>query len=545
MMNLQSLDRQLIGATPYFKAVNPGLKGLIRPSMIGRATKVALVALANRKNIIRLYKREDPAVILGETIGAKIIGKAISPVSSRVKRAHIYNTRAHYDYRRKNGLGGRSWYDGASRQKLIVVFHDANKAGPHIDVHVGRLSVIYKVPQTIYGQISYNSEGVLTQNSQKLLMNHVRQQISEQQNVPQNLDHSVSNARANWTFGDVDGTEYGSGFTRQIICESEVDIYKAHHDGPIEMYAPALNSHRPLYMFKLFAGDKNKKVPIVVFGVKKHNPPEFKDRLHLKMVDEDVAIVMADMSTATAKYDGASAYFVITKKGTTVWSPRTSVRTGERIEYTHKVNGIASLTNDETIVGMGELLYVKKGEYISAAQVGGILNSNAVVPKGYKPEIRMYRIDKVGRQDVSTLPFWENRTIATKVADTHNYLKTVDLMHPSVAHQLNYEGFVVIPEGGSVIDGYKVKWMQDAEDWRIDTIALFNTEKGSVGGVVHCTSLESGKAFNLGPGQIGSHELNRLMMANPDEYVGRTIKVESRRGHEGRASKMVDFHLDK
>ena len=68
----------------------------------------------------------------------------------------------------------------------------------------------------------------------------------------------------------------------------------------------------------------------------------------------------ADMSTSTAKYDGSSCYFVITKDGTTVWSPRQSKVTGEQIEYTFKIDGIAITTSEQTIVGMGELLFKQK-----------------------------------------------------------------------------------------------------------------------------------------------------------------------------------------
>jgi hypothetical protein len=34
-------------------------------------------------------------------------------------------------------------------------------------------------------------------------------------------------------------------------------------------------------------------------------------------------------------------------------------------------------------------------------------------------------------------------------------------------------------------------------------------------------------------------------MANPDDYIGTVIRVNSKIGHEGRASKVVGFHDDK
>jgi hypothetical protein len=59
------------------------------------------------------------------------------------------------------------------------------------------------------------------------------------------------------------------------------------------------------------------------------------------------------------------------------------------------------------------------------------------------------------------------------------------------------------------------------------------------------TSLESGKKFKLGPSQMGDQTLTRHMMDNPNLYEGSVVKVNSKRGHEGRASKVIGFHDDK
>lgn len=548
-MRLDVINSELIAATPYFSQISPQTSSALRgtPRYVVKVFKGARTVYRSSK---RLLTGEDPAKIAGEWAGNKVITKTIRPVS---KRVHKRVAKIDHDRSRKNGMGGRTWITRPGRYDMVMVFHDANRAGPHVDVHIGRLSVVYRVKPDVYSKLRYNRDGQLTEASRELLISHVKSEIATGSRVPQNLDHSRSNARASWVNGDPNGKNYGDGRTRQVILQTEVDVYKAHEDGPVEFYAPALHPDRALYLYRLYPGD-NKRAPILIWGKRRAAPPELDDRLHLKMIHPDEVekyADKADWNTSTAKYDGSSCFFVITKEGTTVWSPRTSVRTGEQIEYTHKLDGLATVTSDETIVGMGELLFREKawlpwrGGYVPAAVGGGILNSNMVLPTTVTPEIRIYRIDRIGRQKVGHLDFWENRKLQQDVAKLSPKLKVVELMEPAEANELGFEGVVVVPENASVNDGFKLKWWEDPNDWRIDRVDFRDGEKGGVAGVVHATSLESGKKFKLGPGQVGNTELTREMMAHPERYEGVVLKVNSKRGHEGRAAKVVAIHTDK
>jgi hypothetical protein len=130
----------------------------------------------------------------------------------------------------------------------------------------------------------------------------------------------MTNARATWTGGVDTETHYGAGITRQVVSVSPVEVYKAHDGGPIEFYAPLLSGSRPLYLYRLYPGEKG-RAPICIWGEKKPDPPRMEERLHLKLVHPeniDDLEIKADMETSTAKYDGSSAYFRITPKGTTV-----------------------------------------------------------------------------------------------------------------------------------------------------------------------------------------------------------------------------------
>ena len=55
-------------------------------------------------------------------------------------------------------------------------------------------------------------------------------------------------------------------------------------------------------------------------------------------------------------------------------------------------------------------------------------------------------------------------------------------------------------------------------------------------------SLESGKEFKLGPGQIGSADKCMELLEAGNHIVGRVAKVHGRDGHEGRASKFLEWH---
>jgi len=567
MISLSTVNAELVAARPYFSVISPS-PGAAFTGRAGQVVKHGFTAWGYAK-MARKWRQGTPAsTLVGEKIANKSIGYTLKPVSKRVDRLHVLMPMIPpKDLLRKNGMGARSWINEPGQQQMVIVFHDANRAGPHIDVHIGRMSVIYRVKPEVYAQLRYNNKGYLTDDSKKLLMDFVREEIADGSRVPQNLDHSITNARASWVDGDPEGKNYGDGPTRQVISETTVDVIKTGPGHPIELYAPVLNPHRSQYIYQIYPGD-GKSAPILIWGNRTSQPPVLEDRLHLKLMpvakyndistDADLAAASdLDWDSVTGKYDGSSCYVVITKKGTTVWSPRQSVRTGEQIEYTHKLDGLAATTNDETIVAMGELLFKpeptlkqrilrQEPDYLPCASGSGILNSNEPLPDGIKPEIRLYRVDRVGRNKTGDLDFYENRALQEQVAQLDpEHLKVVELMTTEEADERGFEGFVIARTDGSVNDAYKVKWTTEADDWRIDVVDFKQGERGGTAGVIVCTSLESGKEFKLGPGQVGNRELTDAMAANPELYEGTVIKVESRRGHEGRAAKVVGFHDDK
>lgn len=445
----------------------------------------------------------------------------------------------------------RTWLK-PGRAKVSVIFHDANKAKMHLDVHFSNgTSFIVRVSgKPVESEVKYNNKGQLTQNAKKALMKHLRAEIAASARVPQNYDHNPEEAHMTWNLNDgpADG-EYGSGPARQLVAED--DVYVLHVKGrggkTAEMYAPILNPHAMVYTHKLYSGN-GKSAPIVIMGSKKTNPPKLYDRLKLKYIPGGKKAIETykdkiDPSTNTEKIDGAACHVVVTPKGTRVYSHRVSKTTGTNIEYTGKIPEIANLKGTGW-QGMGEMAFYKNGKRMKSGEIAGILNSDKLRPEGVTARIHLYRADKVGSTEVFNYDFWLNRALQERIASRCDVLEVVPLV--DVEHVKGTEGLVGVPHGESVNKGIKIKWDGNTNDWRIDKIGFHIGPKGSMAGYVTCTSLESGKEFKLGPGMIGDVETCLDFMNNPEDYIGRVAKVASKEGHEGRSAKWTgEWHTDK
>jgi len=220
---------------------------------------------------------------------------------------------------------------------------------------------------------------------------------------------------------------------------------------------------------------------------------------------------------------------------------------GQHIEYTGKLPELSEMTADQTTVCMGELLFKRFGRYLPAHQIGGILNANKPRPWWSIPEIRLYRVDRIGRTNTHNLEFWANRSIQWKVADKSPYLgivARVPLAMTRLTKLMGLEGAVGVPEGLSINEGHKIKWHGDEEDWTCTSVQLEKGGKGGIAGVAKFVT-EDGRPMKLGPGQLGTPNDCLDMMKEPNLFEGRVAKVISKRGHSGRAGKLLSWHDDK
>jgi hypothetical protein len=115
----------------------------------------------------------------------------------------------------------------------------------------------------------------------------------------------------------------------------------------------------------------------------------------------------------------------------------------------------------------------------------------------------------------------------------------------STKRRTDWEGFVGVPYNSSIISGLKIKWWGDTNDWRVIANELSLSPKGNIQGTLRFRSLESGREFKLGPGSIGSFDENMRLLDMSQTAQDLVAKVQSRNGHEGRAAKLVEWHLCK
>ena len=463
--------------------------------------------------------------------------------------------------------------DGRIVRRMRVMYHDANKAKKHLDVHIGRTSLIYRITgKPVEEKIRFNRNGELTQESKDALIAHLRAEVGMNARVAQNLDHSITNAKCSWMAGETGIYGYGSGLTRQMVAECDVEFYHHQVRTSEHVYCPLISGVQATYLYQIYPGNDVRDTPILIWG--KLNPItlKFKDRLHLTLIQPeelDKFQGRIDVRTNSRKYDGASTHFHSnTGQGFKFFSPRFSKETGKNVEYTFKVPELAEIGHPAKPVGMGEMLFWKRTpaglllrefsdwrgpewlcwKYLAASEIGGILNAHAVRSRDVWPEVRVYRIDRWNSIDMYAVPFWDNRNLQISMTSYLNsdLWKVVSLAKTERnSKSERWEGFVGVPEGLSVNDGLKLKFWGDSHDWEVISNELSLSEKGNVQGVIWFRSLESGKEFKLGPGQIGSFDTCMSLLEHGDRAIGLVAKVHGRQGHEGRAAKIVDWHMDK
>jgi len=497
-------------------------------------------------------KHNSASDVVGSFIGAAMINKYYRlPMRNIVKKGFKTSEKKWVPLNESHLLeANKSWFNNTGKLTVKIIYHEGNKRGAHIDMHFsnGVSFVIDVRNKPLANDIKFNNEGVLTQKSVDLLMKHVLNEFDGDghgSRVFHNYDHNPAEASMQWKVGQGPKEGYGSGPIRQVIHESEVHVMWNNVDSSgqaTSIYMPGISPDRYVYFHKLYKG-----VDVAKMGLKGFKDTPFEDRLHLKMIDENKYKQVVNPKTTTVKYDGASAYIVVNKHGTLVFSPRISSKTGHRIDYTGKMpTEMINTKSDISYKGMGELLFKKDGKYLSSTEIGGLLNSNKVIPDDIETEYRLYRIDKMNRNDVRGLDFFENRNIQESVAGLFkDTVKVPDFITPKEAEKQGLEGIVGTAPGDNVFNGFKMKFRDDFFDWKITKVNLKNGPSGKPAGVVLLKSLESGKEFKLGPGQLGNESFVRSIMSKPNDFIGKVMKVDGFRGHEGRAAKFVEWHMDK
>jgi len=447
---------------------------------------------------------------------------------------------------------------GYKTAERIIVYHEADKAGPHIEsyITIGNTSYnigVKRLTKEMFANVKKNSDRTLTNKTKEYLIGILINEYKNGAWLAQTTDHTPDEAKSNWLSRGSSPTKgYGNGESRHILSTDRIALFKT--GTKIEYYDPVLSegiSSRISYIFSIIGDDK--KGRILKLGFKKPDHKEFKDRLHLKPhigneSFEKFRERTGEDGIVTIKEDGASCYFEITKKGMNIFSPRISKKTGDRIVYNNKVKDIIHLKSNKNISGMGELVFQKNGKTLNAHEIGGLLNSHSVIDDNIEPRITIYRLDRIGRENIHNISYKENLTLIRRLVDSLNNKRivapTTVEWKDAQAIANNCEGLVGIPKDASILDGLKFKPRHDTFDWTVIDVDLKSGDKGGIAGVVWFKS-ESNKIFKIGASSMGNREEATDIMNNPDKYIGRVAKISSYKGHEGRAPRFVDWHEGK
>lgn len=432
----------------------------------------------------------------------------------------------------------------------IIVYHEADRAGPHIEEYLVIDNIAYNIGvQRWAGPELKTRDGKLTKGSKELVIAKIKSNYNIGTYKAQSTDHTPDEARTQWTNHNIN-KGYGSGQLREVVYDEKVQLYKT--DNSIEFRAHKIDPDNNLFVFKLPTKDN----PIIKCGTKIVQAPKFEDRLHLKTKhqgEEDLPKFISDMKNGviTRKEDGASVYFVTTPEGTNFFSPRISKVTGKRINYNDKVDDLVHIKGETNWIGMAELVYVdKSGNKLKSHEIGGILNKHDI-PKDVIPIIYIYRMDKCNELTLTDTPYWTNFDyINLYVKNASNpKIQSVEIIKDIDKEKLlkiatQHEGLVGTPALTPIGEGYKFKLRDNVHDWKITNIMLSPGPKGRIAGTVEFEN-DMGEKYNIGASSLGNDMEVIDMMHHPDQYIGRYAKISSYKGHEGRAAKFEGLHLDK
>ena len=269
---------------------------------------------------------------------------------------------------------------------------------------------------------------------------------------------------------------------------------------------------------------------------------------HYKLVPQkDVEKVLDGTYAVSAKIDGASALFQVLKDHIEALSYRTD-KEGRPIIHTHRIPGMVGLKIPRAAQGTvlrGELFAEQGGKAIPAQQLGGLLNASVensrrrqqaddihmraaifkVLQEGGKltdpatpPEeqiAKLQRIVKALPQEIFTTP--PTTTDPAEARKLWEQIKGGKL-------PLTSEGIVATPLQGGTPS--KVKLLNERDVYIRDIFpAVLQGGEPRAGGFKYSLEPEGEIVGEVGTGF--THELAKDMLANPNDYIGRTARVRS------------------
>ena len=268
---------------------------------------------------------------------------------------------------------------------------------------------------------------------------------------------------------------------------------------------------------------------------------------------------LMDNSFVSAKLDGALTTLAFGKNGVEAYSPRTSKTTGRPIVYTDRL-GLVGYKPPKELQGQalkGEVIAMRGKKVLPANEISALMNMNLadmqrrVAAEKIRMQIALF--DAPGVPDIhQKIQYLENISkklptdkfmIAPYSFDSRDSLKMYDAIKSGV-HPLTSEGVVMSPLGN--YDPRKLKFRPEF-DVVIRNVFPAVTKSGAprAGGFEYSLPGSGSVIGRVGTGF--DHALLQDMLAHPEEYVGRTARVDASEQYGRgtlRAPSFIGLHED-
>lgn len=267
-------------------------------------------------------------------------------------------------------------------------------------------------------------------------------------------------------------------------------------------------------------------------------------KVHYKKVDEkEIDQLFNPANLISAKIDGSAEWVEILGDKIESLSYRTSKQTGRPIVHTERVGSPRLKEKLKDTVLRGELYGVKDGKVISAAELGGLLNSVVALSlakqqkKNIKLKHAVFDILRHEGKDLTKLPYGERLRILEDVVKKlppefhipEGYTDPVKQRRlwqriKKGQHPLTVEGIVAHPLADGVPQ--KVKTFKEYDVYIRDVFPGKGRLEGTGAGGFRYSLTPGGPVV----GAVGtgfSDEDRRDMLTNPDVWVGRRARIES------------------
>lgn len=382
-----------------------------------------------------------------------------------------------------------------SASRLVIHQHKAHKAGDHFDIRVdlGNKAV------------SFATRKGLPKAGEPVYL--IRQP-----------DHVVS--YMDWE-GDIPKGEYGAG---KVVKTFESPVVMKSHNDAIHLTIPD-GENKGTYVFlrkddEQWLGVKKKDLPRAW-----EERPKYRETLPDKVDDKDYF--------ATEKIDGAHFLAALTPRGISFTSQRKSAQ-GELIERENNVPHLRDLKAPKKYDGFvlrGELWHDKGFNTVS-----GILNSKP--PRAVETQKKVgliqfapFRIHK-GPNGEENLPYEEQFKIIKEISKEFPHYfeppRVSDKPHKDFFDEIGREkGEGIVLVNKQTGENYKMKHRYDY-DLIVDSFTPGTGKyEGRAVGAINLKDKNGRMVGKVGTGL--TDEMRIDMYKNPNKYVGKLVKVESRK----------------